>query len=98
MATLFISVFADATTTLLDKPIQQMTIAVGAGSLQSSAITGTGKFKKLVRLFTDTDCFVEWGENPTALTDGSAGMPLGAENPEIVGVRAGDIIAVIERA
>ena len=97
MAKLFISVFADATTTVLDKPIQQMVVTVGAGSLQSSAVTGSGKFKRLVRLYADADCFVEWGSDPTALTDGTAGMPVGADNPEFIGVRAGDIIATIER-
>ena len=97
MATLFISVFADANTTTLDKPIQEMVVTVGAGSLKSSAITGTGKFVRRVRLFTDTDCFVAWGSDPTAVGDGTAGMPLGAENPEFVGVRTGDFIAVIER-
>ena len=98
MATLFISVFADATQTLLGVPVQEMTVAVGAGSLQSGVLTaGNNNVMRRVRLFTDTDCFVTWGADPTAVGDGSAGMPMGAENPEVVGIETGQKIAVIER-
>lgn len=97
MATLFFAVWDNANQTLLGEPLQEDTVAVGAGSLQSAAISGTRKEIRRVRLFTDADCFVTWGDNPTALQDGTAGMPLGAENPEVVGIEAGQLIAVIER-
>lgn len=97
MATLFITVWDNASNTLLDVPIQYATVAVGAGSLQSSAISGNRSEIRKVRLFTDTDCFVKWGSDPTAPGDGSTDMPLGAENPEVVGIKAGDKIAVIQR-
>jgi hypothetical protein len=98
MATLFISVFADATQTLLNPPIQEMAVAVGAGSVQSAALSqGNNATMRRVRLFTDTDCFVTWGADPTAVGDGSSGMPLGAENPEVVGIETGHKVAVIQR-
>jgi len=97
MATLFITVWNNASQALLDVPIQYATVTVGAGSLQSDAISGSNKEIRLVRLFTDTDCFVVWGDDPTAPGDGSGDMPLGAENPEVVGIKAGQKIAVIQR-
>ena len=97
MATLFISVFDGAAVTLVDRPVQQMTITVAASSAQSAAITGQASKVRNVRLYTDTDCFVEWGADPTALNDGTGGIPLGADNPEVIGMRAGDLIATIER-
>lgn len=97
MATLFFSVWANADRTLLDTPLQEGTVTVGAGSLTSDAITGSNNEVRVVRLFTDTDCFVAWGSSPTAANDGSSGMPLGAENPEVIGVLAGHKLAVIAR-
>jgi hypothetical protein len=97
MATLFIAVWDNASNTLLDSPIQYDTVTVGAGSLQSSAISGSRSEIRKVRLFSDVDCFVTWGSDPTAPGDGSADLPIGAENPEIVGIKAGDKIAVIQR-
>ena len=98
MATLFISVFGDATQTLVGEPVQEMTVAVGVGSLQSSVLTaGNNKVWRRVRLFTDTDCFVTWGSDPTALADGTAGRPMGAENPEVFTIESGSKIAVIAR-
>lgn len=97
MPTLFLTVFDGADIKLVDEPVQQTSVTVGGTSTQSAAILGpTGKLRN-VRLMTDTDCFVEWGENPTALNDGTGGMPLGAENPEVVGIQAGHLVAVIER-
>ena len=98
MATLFIGVWGDASQTLIGQPIQEMTVAIGAGSLQSAALTqGNNKAQRRVRIMADTDCFVTWGEDPTALGDGTQGRPMGAENPEVFGIETGWRIAVIER-
>ena len=97
MATLFLTVFRDADRVLLDEPIQETTVTIAGASAQSAAISGSNKEIRSVRLFADADCFVKWGDNPTALADGTAGMPIGAENPEVVGVKAGQLVAVIER-
>lgn len=97
MATLFITVWDNASQTLLGQPIQRATVSIGAGSLSSAAISGSKSEIRRVRLFADADCFVTWGSNPTAAGDGSNDMPLGAENPEVVGIEAGDVIAVIQR-
>ena len=97
MATLFIAVFEAAEQTALDIPLQETTVNVTGGSLQSDVIVGAGKKKRTVRLFSDTDCFVTWGEDPTAVGDGSEGRPFGAENPEYISIEAGHKIAVIQR-
>ena len=97
MATLSIIVFADAKEVLFDVPIQIDSVTIGAGSLQSAAITGDNNQIRHVRLFADADCFVLWGDNPTAV-DFTDSMPLGAENPEVVGIKAGQLVAVITRA
>ncbi len=95
-----ISVFTSAAEVLFGSPVQEEVVAIGAGSLQSNVITGssTTAIPMLrVRFFCDADCFVTWGDNPTALTTGAAGRALGAENPEVFGVPAGQKIAVINR-
>ena len=98
MATLFIGVWGDASQTLIGQPIQEMTVAIGAGSLQSGILTqGNNKVQRRVRIMADTDCFVTWGVDPTALNDGTQGRPMGAENPEVFGIESGWKIAVIER-
>ena len=99
MATLFITIFRDATVTLLGRADQEMTITVAGASAQSSVVTvpANGAGKRLARLYTDTDCFVTWGTDPTATNDGSSGMPLGADNPEVISVETGDKFAAIER-
>ncbi len=96
MATLGIQVFADAKEVLFDAPIQVTSVAIGAGSLKAAAITGSNKQMRHCRLFADADCFVLWGADPTA-GDFTDSVPLGAENPEVIGVQAGHLIAVIQR-
>ena len=96
MATLGIAVFENAVEVLFDRPAAIISVSITNGSLQSAAIPGpTGKIRHC-RIFADTDCFFTWGENPTVsgFTDG---LGLGAENPEVVGIKAGDLVAVIER-
>lgn len=99
MATLFISVFGDASQTLIGKPKQEFTVTIAGTSAQSIALSqGNNKVQRRVRMWADVDCFVTWGEDPTALADGTAGLPLGAANPESFGIDTGDKIAVIEKA
>ena len=97
MATLFITVFSVAGSTALGDPIQEEAVTIGAGSLKSNVITGTGRKRRTVRLFADADCFVTWDSDPTVLADGSNGRPMGSENPEYWDIEAGHEIAVIER-
>ena len=96
MATLGIQVFADAKEVLMDEPLQVMSVAIGGASVQSAAVTGSGKQIRHCRLFADADCFILWGDDPTA-GDFTDSTPIGAENPEVVGIKAGQKIAVIAR-
>ena len=100
MALLQISVYVSATEVLEGVPIQEEVITIGAGSLTSNVISGpTTKNIPLrrVRFYADADCFVTWGDDPTALTNGTEGRFLGADNPEVWSVKAGQKVAVIER-
>lgn len=98
MATLFIGVWEDAEEVALGDPLQEFSINIAAMSTQSSVtITGSGKKRRRARLFADANCFVTWGEDPTAKNDGSDGRPMGSENPEYHDIEAGHKIAVIER-
>ncbi len=97
MATLQITVFEVAGSTALGDPLQEEIVAVGASSLTTAVIVGSGKKRRTVRLYTDTNCFVTWGATPTAKTDGTEGRMLGADNPEYVNIQAGHKVAVIER-
>jgi len=73
MATLYFCVFEGAAEVATGDPIQEGVVTVQGSSTQSAVITGTGKKRRRVRVFTDTNCFVTWGENPTALNDGTEG-------------------------
>lgn len=99
MAKLFIGVWGGAGLALVGEPLQEIAVTISGTSAQSAAaIDGPSKpTQRQVRLMTDTDCFVTWGANPTALQDGTAGRPLGAENPEVFTIDSGSLIAVIER-
>lgn len=78
MATLYITEFsnigvpANSTQSQMaaQPPIVEQTVALGAASVQSSAVNASTKF---VRLFTDTICGISFGTNPTAVA-GSARM------------------------
>jgi hypothetical protein len=94
---LYITVFEDAAEVALGAPVQEMAVAIGAGSVQSDAIAGTGNRHRRMRLMADVDCFVTWGDDPTATTDGTSGRPMGAENPEYFAINVGQKVAVIER-
>lgn len=64
-------------------PIAEQTVAVGGGSLQSSAFNARTRF---VRLSTDSICSVAFGTNPTAT---ATKMRLAADNIEYFGVPEG---------
>ena len=97
MANLYFTVHESATQLGEGDVQQENVIAIGAISTQGAAITGTSPALKSVRLFAESKVFVTWGSNPTATNDGLSGRPVGAENPEWVQIKAGDLIAVIER-
>jgi len=97
MATLYFCVFESVGATALGDPLQEGSIAIGGASAQSIAINGSGRKRRLVRCYADTDCFLTWGANPTAVNDGSDGRPLGADNPEYFNIEAEHLLAVIAR-
>lgn len=97
MATLYFAVFADAKETAKGPALQFGAVTIGGTSTQSSAIVGSERAVRRVRLFADALCFVHWGANPTAVNNGTAGIPLGTENPEYIDVEAEHKIAVITR-
>lgn len=68
-------------------------LAVGAGSVQSVALSAATRF---VRLHTDVPCRVEFGPNPTAVVGSSPRMA--GNTTEYYGVTAGNKIAVITSA
>lgn len=71
MAKVYITEYADlalmgngqALQTGLEPPLATQTVAIGAGSVQSSAFNAKTKF---VRLHTDAICSILFGTNPTA--------------------------------
>ena len=101
MTILFITVFEGANATALGDPIQEEKVAIGAGSLKSAVITATGasatNVRRVVRLYAIADCFVTWGADPTAVTDGTDGRAIGADSPEYFDIQAGHFVAVITR-
>ena len=96
MPSLQITVFPEATVVALGDPVLEEVITISGTHALSTVIPGTKKNRR-VRIFADTDCFVTWGTNPTALIDGSEGRMIGAGNPEYFGIEAGFRISVIER-
>lgn len=97
MATLFFAVFSGAAEVAMGDPIQEDSVAIGGASTVSSAITGTGRKRRRVRIFADVNCFATWGESPVAKNDGTDGRPLEASVVEYFDIEAGHQIAVIER-
>ena len=70
-------------------PIVSQTVAIGAGSVQSSAFnTNT----KIVGIHTDAICSIEFGSNPTAT---NVKRRLAANSTEYFRVAQGDKVAVI---
>jgi hypothetical protein len=99
MADLYYAVW-DTAAEVANGPVKaEGKVAIGGTSTQSAAVVDPagGNRSRRVRLFADGPCFVTWGENPTAVSDGTDGRPVGAENPEYVEILANHLIAVIER-
>jgi len=98
MATLQISVWDDAGEVALGPVLQEQVVTIsGTSAASTSAIPGNNQTRR-VRLYADTDCYVTWGADPTALSDGSDGRMIGANNPEYFSINSGHKVAVIERA
>lgn len=99
MATLYITEFAfqgkdganDVAPVVQQPPLAEQTRSVSGTSAQSSALNDQ---TQMVRLMTDTACFVLFGANPTAT---SSKMPMAANVPEYFGVplKSGFKIAAI---
>ena len=99
MATLFIAVFNSSASVAAGPVLSEQAVTIGGASAQSAIMDASGSNKsRTVRVMADADCFVTWGEDPTALTDGTGGRPMGAENPEYFYIKADEKIAVITRA
>lgn len=98
MADLFFCVFEAAGAVALGDPIQESKVSITGSSLQSAAIVGENRKRRRVRIHPDADCFVTWGANPEAQTDGSNGRPMPSGGTEYFDIEAGHKIAVIEKA
>ena len=98
MADLYFRVYGVAGAVAEGLPVNENKVSIGGSSTQSGVMHAAGGNRsRVVRVFADAACFVTWGANPTVLSDGTEGMPLGSENPEYISVRADHIIAVIQR-
>jgi len=99
MADLFYRVYIAASEVALGQPVSEGTVAITGASTASAAVMDAsgGNRQRRVRLWADVDCFVTWGESPTAANDGTSGIPVGAKNPEYVGIAANEKIAVIQK-
>ena len=98
MATLFFRVYETAAEVAAGPKVNEGAVTISGTAAQSGVMHSTGGNKsRRVRLFADTACFVTWGSNPTALIDGTEGMPLGAENPEYIHINSNEKLSVIAR-
>lgn len=98
MSNLYIAAFKDAKEVALGLPALEEKVVYTTSSVQSTVLpVQTPGIDYRVRIFSDADCFVTWGENPTATIDGTSGRPIGANNPEYFSIKNGHRLAVIER-
>jgi hypothetical protein len=98
MSSLFIAAFKDAKEVALGLPALEEVVSYTTSSVQSSVLPVQNPgITYRVRIFSDADCFVTWGDDPTALVDGTAGRPIGANNPEYFAIDNGQRLAVINR-
>lgn len=70
-------------------PVAEQTVAIGAGSVQSSAFNAA---TRIIRVHTDAICSILIGANPTATATKGR---MAAGSTEYFGVTPGDKIAVI---
>lgn len=79
-------------------PGDSQKVAIGSGSVQSSALSGgTDSKTTVIRIFATQDCHIKIAANPTAVADGTC-MFLPAGIVEYVGCAPTDKIAVIRDA
>jgi hypothetical protein len=98
MSNLYIAAFKDAKEVALGLPSLEEVVSYTTPAQSSSELPVVNPpIDYRVRIFSDADCFVTWGENPTALQDGSEGRPIGANNPEYFSIKNGYKLSVIER-
>lgn len=99
MATLQYTVFSSANEVAHGDPVQEGAITIGGASTQGSALSSDGDSRKRmrVRIAVDSNCWVTWGTNPTALNDGTEGRMMVADQTEYFDIEAGHKIAVITR-
>lgn len=94
------TVFASANETGKGPALSMASRSVGGTSEQTAVMDSTaGNRPRSVRVCVDTNCWVTWGENPTALTDGTDGVPMGIDTStvEYFDIPANHKIAVIQR-
>ena len=90
----YMTVWESASEVALGDPIQFTSAVIGGD--YSAAITGSGRKRRRVRLYSDVACWVKYGASPTA--NGAAdSMALGADNPEYVDIEAGHVLTAIAR-
>ncbi len=99
MALLQITVFPDAMEVPLGVPAMEEAVTFAGVSVQSSALPQVNNkvWVHRVRVIADADCWVTWGDDPTATTDGSSGRMVAAEAAEYFAISSGKKIAVIAR-
>lgn len=91
MAVLFIAEYADVRgNAAFDPPLTEQTVAIGGGSVQSSAFNANTQF---IRVHTDAICSVALGPNPTATAQTGR---MAANTTEYRKVYPGQKIAVIQ--
>ena len=98
MSNLYIAAFKDAKEVALGLPELEEAVSYTTSSIQSTVLpVQNPPITYRVRIFSDADCFVTWGDDPTALVDGTEGRPIGANNPEYFAIQNGQRLAVINR-
>ncbi len=98
MATCFITVWRSSESVAAGPVLNEEKVAIGGASAQSGVMNSAGGNKSLtVRVMCDSNAYVTWGSNPTAVADGTEGRAMGSENPEYFFIKADEKIAVIER-
>ena len=103
MATLQYTVFETAGATADGPVLNENVITIGGSSDQSPTVidpnTAANRTRR-VRITVDANCWVTWGADPTALTDGTDGRMMGTDvsTAEYFSIPAGLKISVIQRA
>ncbi len=105
MATLQYTVFRAADVTGRGPVLNENVIAIGGASVQSAIMDPNAPVEakngqRAVRIVADAKCYVTWGQNPTALGDGTQGRMMGPDisTGEYFDIKADEKIAVIARA